>query len=342
MAITLQTLSLIVLSQSYRGGIVNQANRQSVALKTLPFVRGEGQNVAFVPKGTGVTAEMYVEGAPVTTASSDAQVKALLPWASGRANFAVSGLAEACASTSSTPQGNLELWARNMIDGAAALASLLNVQIHTGNGNAPNLVGLATAIGTQNNTYAGIDRSANTYFNPNVFSGSAALTFALIRGDLSAIYVASGMRPDIAFVHPNVYQAIGALFDPQKLYNIPTEKKIVTQGGREVSFEGGPGAISFEGCYFVEDKDCPDGAIEYVNTRHARIEYLPADLSEVPGEQDEAVDMIADDGFGETPLGMRLEMLAKTGDSEQAMMKTYLQLVVDQPNSCGMRTGLAA
>ncbi|KYF87795.1 hypothetical protein BE20_24940 [Sorangium cellulosum] len=344
MADTLQTLALIVLAQNYRGDIVRQVNRQSVALKVLPFVRGEGKNVAFVPEGSGVVAENYAEGADAENFGSDSQVGATLHWAMYRANFHVSGLAEATAATSATPEGNLRLWARNMVNGAAALASLINGAIYTGAGTGTLLTGFDAAIGSASNTYAGIDRSqvANAFFRPNVFApGSAtALTFDLLRSDLSTIYQACGTRPDVAFVHPNVYNKIGALFDAQKFYMVPTQQEIVTSRGK-VSLEGGPGAISFEGCKFIEDKDATDGKIYYVNTNHARIEYLPLDLSTIPGLDDEVMDITADDGFGVTPLGIRLEMLSKTGDSDKAQMKTYLQLVVDRPNACGIRSNIA-
>lgn len=341
MADTVQTLALLVLAQVYRGNIVRQINRQSVALKLLKWVEGAGQNVAFVPKGSGVVAEMYTEGADATNFGSDAQVKALLPWGMARANFHVSGLAEATSASTATPQGNQDIWGANMADGASALSSLVNGQIYTGNGSAPNLVGLDQAIGTANNTYAGIDRTVATYFAPNVFNAAgpaAALSFDLIRSDLAAILVASGRRPDLALVHPNVWRKIAGLFDPQKLFLVQTMDVETARG--KVSLQGGVAAISFDGCYFVEDKDATDGCIYYLATDHVRIEYLPLDLANIPGIDDEILDFVADDGFGITPMGMRLEMLAKTGDSEKAQMKTYLQVVCDRPNSCGKRLNI--
>jgi len=338
MADTLQTLSLLVLAQNYKGGLVRQINRQAVALKCLPFVQGEGKNVAFAPTGTGALAENYAEGADAANFGSDTQVSALLNWGMYRANFHVSGLAEATAATSITPVGNLALWARNMQDGMAALASLINGALYTGAGTGTTIAGFDVAIGTAANTYATVDRTVSTYFAPNVFAPGAptALTFALIRSDLATIYTQSGMRPDVAFCHPNVFNKIAGLFDPLKQYIF----QVVTAKGT-INLDGSAGGLSIDGCMFIEDKDATDGKIYYVNTSHVRMEYLPMNLANIPGMTDEVMDLFVDDGFGVTPLGVRMEMLAKTGDSDKAQMKTYLQLVCDRPNSCGVRSNIA-
>jgi len=338
MADSLQTLSLIVLCQAYKGGLVRQVNRQAVALKCLPFVEGAGLNVAFAPSGSGAVAENFAEGADVANYGSDTQASAILTWGQYRANFHVSGLAAAAAATSPTPEGNMKLWARNMQDSMSTLASLINGAVYTGAGTGTLLVGLDKAIGLANNTYATIDRtvSGNAYFRPNVFATAAPLTFDLIRSDLAAIYIAAGMRPDVAFVHPNVFNKIAALFDGVKQYQF----QVVTARG-PVSLDGSAGALNIDGCMFIEDKDATDGCIYYVNTNHVRVEYLPFDPGTVPGMSDEILDLFVDDGFGTTPLGVRLEMLAKTGDSEKATMKTYLQLVCDRPNACGKRSNIA-
>lgn len=342
MSATPQTLALITLALNYRGEIVKQTNRAAVTLRVIPIVEGGGQAVTFVPEGSGIVAEMYSEGAAVTNYGSDVQGKGLLSWASGRANFSVTGLAQAAAATSGTPTGNVRIWARNMANGASALASLINQEVHSGDGTGTHLTGLAVAIGSASNTYASIDRSnsANAYFRPNVWSTAAPLSFDLIRGDLAAIYVASGRRPDVAIAHPNVIRKIKALSDPLKHLFIPTTPEVVTARG-SVILDPGAGVVFFEGCAFIEDKDAVDGTIAYLSTEHVRLEYLPLDLSTVPGLEDEIADVVADDGLGMVPLGMRLEMLARTGDADNAMMKSYVQLVVDRPNACGYRSNIA-
>lgn len=345
MADVAQTLALVVLAQNYKGDVVRQINRQSVALKVLPFVKGEGKNCAWVPESSGIIAENFSDGADAANFGSDAQASALLNWGLYRSNFHVTGLAMATAATSRTPMGNIALWGRNYVNAGSALANLINAELFTGAGTGTLIAGFDQAIGSVSNTYAGIDRSqvANAYFRPYVVNPGAptALTEDQIRLDLAAIYTQCGMRPDVAFVNPAVLRKIGGLFDGAKRYEMRTDV-VPTRGQRaDVKFEGGVGAIYFDGCWFCEDKDATTGAIYYVNTQHVRLEYLPMDLYEIPGMDDEIVMGMADDGFGMTPLGTRLEMLGKLGDSDRAQMKTYVQLVCDRPNACGKRLNVA-
>jgi hypothetical protein len=51
--------------------------------------------------------------------------------------------------------------------------------------------------------------------------------------------------------------------------------------------------------------------------------------------------MGANDGVESLPLGLQVEMLAKTADVDSAFMKSYIQLKVERPNSCGVRKNVA-
>lgn len=346
MADVLQTSDLIVIAQNYRGDVVRQANRKAVALSLFEWKEGEGNSISLVAEGTGANAETFNEGADAANFGSDKQKAAILPFARYRGNIHISGTARAAARTSRTPLGNVQIWARNIVNASAAVASSMNADVYVGaGGNA--LVGLASAIGDVANTYAGIDRSdsANAYWRPYVVDPgvATALTFDQIRKDLSAIYIASGTKPDVALVHPDVLRAIATLFDPVKWYSyIVQSAELMTAGARgRASFDGGIGAINFDGCNFVEDKDCPSGLIHYVSTPHVRMEYQPIDDSDILGMGDESADVVADDGFGPTPLGLTVEMLGKAGDSDRAMVKGYPQLGVERPNACGTRYHVA-
>src|SRR5262249_51569454 len=80
---------------------------------------------------------------------------------------------------------------------------------------------------------------------------AVALSFAQIRADLAAIKVASGYKPDIAIVSPNVWNKLAALFDPQKFYVVQTNVAPTASG--LVTLDGGVNALKFDGCTFVED-----------------------------------------------------------------------------------------
>lgn len=340
----LQTAALLVLAQNYAGDIVRQINRRSTALALLRKVPGEGKNVAWAAESDGAVSEYYAEGADASNFAADGQASAILPWCMARSNFSVSGLAKAASRSSRTPEGNIELIARDIVNATAALADKINKGIFTGqSGQTPGeIVGLDEAIGLTSNTYATIDRSSgsNAFFRPYVVDpGSAtALTFTQIRTDLAEIMKKSGVKPNIAFVGPTTMTAIAALFDPQKLYTMQTVKVLGADG--MVELEGGVQAIKFDGCYFVEDKDATEGKIYYVNTDAVHIEYLPLD-EPMMGGSDEMMDTQGFDGFDAIPLGMRVEAISRVGDADRAMVKVYPQLVVKRPNKCGVRKNVA-
>ena len=145
-----------------------------------------------------------------------------------------------------------------------------------------------------------------------------------------------GVKPNVALVGPETFNAVGALFDPAKFYMYQTMK--VMSGAGEIELEGGVGAIKFDGCYFVEDKDATEGKIYYINTDTVDVNYLP--LVDIDGD-DESQEAMMTDGVEAIPLGMRVEVLARTGDADKVMLKTYAQLRVRRPNQCGVRKNVA-
>lgn len=340
----LQTEALLILAQNYAGDIVRQINRRSTTLALIRKIAGEGKNVAWAAESDGAVSEYYAEGADASNFAADGQSGAILPWCFVRSNFSVSGFAKAAARTSRTPEGNIELIARDIVNASAALADKINKGIFTGqSGQTPGqIVGLDEAIGLTSNTYATIDRSsgANAFWRPYVADpgSSTALTFTQIRTDLAEIMKKGGVKPNLALVGPGTMNAVAALFDPQKFYMYQTMKVMGAEG--LIELEGGVGAIKFDGCYFVEDKDATEGKIYYVNTDVVHMEYLPLD-EPMMGGSDEMMDTQAYDGFDAIPLGMRVEALARAGDADKAMIKVYPQLVVKRPNQCGVRKNVA-
>lgn len=332
MADTVTTLSLVTLAQEYRGDIVRQINRRTVLLKILPIVAGGGLNVAFGPEGDGQVAENYADGADAANFGGDIQASAVLPWGLYRANVHVSNLAMDAAGASNTPLGNRMLWARNIVNGTAKLATVLNAAMYTGAGTGTTIFGLNGAIGNATNVYGGIDRSVggNAYFRPYVIDPGSltAPTLAQIRTDMAAIYTSSGENPDVAIAGPAVFNKIGSLFDAtrRQVDNIQTAR-----GSLRLDF--GWQALEVDGMVFIKDKDASANQIYYLNTNHVKLQYLPP-----VGQPETPTQMVdADDGFGAVPLGFKYEKLAKLGASERAEITSTLQLVIDRPNSCGMR-----
>lgn len=338
------TQALIVIAQNYAGDIVRQINRTSVLLKLLAptFRPMEGKNAAWVAEGDGAVAESFASGADPGNFGSDSQTPATIPHGRYWAPFHVNGDAMAAAASSRTPAGNIELWKRQMVNGAEKLAKLLNTDLYTGAGG-NDLVGLDAAIGSLVNTYATIDRTDGTkaFWLPSTFAVAAPLTFDLVRGDLAAIKLACGYKPDFAMVSSLTLNKLAALFDPLKQYVFERNVQAVPTASGLIALDGGVGAIRFDGCTFVEDSYCPANTIYYCNSQYMRMEYLDAANSVIPfGGGDTMIGGLTD-GVDTIPLGTMLEVLAKTGDSQKAYLKVYPQLVVERPNAFGKRSNIA-
>lgn len=328
------TLSLVTLAQEFRSDVVRQINRRTATLKMLRIVPGEGKNIAWVPEFDGAFTENYAEGADVSTYGGDAQSSAILTWGLYRSNFAVSNLAMDASSSSSSPDGNRQLWARHLVNGSAKLAAQLNTEIFAGPGTGTRMAGLGVAVDSSG-TYATIDKAVTTDWQSYEVNGSpTAVTFALIREDLRQIYEKCGETPDMAVCTPTVFNKIGALFDA-------TRRQLDSVRGPvgPVKLEFGFQALEVDGTVFFRDKDCTTDSIYYLNSDHVEIQYLPSAsqqlLIEAAGGETHA-----DDGFGSVPLGFKYEMLAKTGPAEKAEILWTGNLVVDRPNTCGKRTAV--
>lgn len=337
MADTKQTAALIVVAQEYRGDIVAQINRRATALRLLRIVPGMGQNVAEVAEGDGAVAESYADGDDASNFGSDAQKAALWKWGLYRANFHITDLARQIAESSPTPTGVRNLLGRNLKNGIRALCDKVNKELHSGTGTNNLIAGFGEAL-KDDNTYAGIDRTSETYWQSNVFDpgASTAPTFAQIRSDLGAIYDASGETPDIAFCSTAVFNTIGNLFTETRRY----VQEVSTARGA-IRLDAGYAGIEIDGCVFVKDKDAIANSIEYVNTNYVEIEYLPLPRSVQAQLDAMGIEMPADDGYGALPLGVWCEQLAKTGSSSKYQCKTTLALKVAKPNACGIRKNVA-
>lgn len=335
MADNVTSLSLVTLAQMFRGDVVRQINRRVVLLKMIRIVAGEGKNLAWAPEADGALAENYSEGADAANFGGDAQASAILTWGLYRSNFHVTNLALDGAASSADPDGNMQLWARQVINASAKLASKLNQECYSGAGTGTTIAGLDVAIGNDANTYATIDRTvgANAYFKPTVVDPGVdtAVTFALIRDDIRKGYEACGENPDLGLCSPSLFNSIGALFD-----NTRRQIQDVTTARGPIRLDFGYQALEVDGTVFVKDKDATAKSLYYINTEHLELQYLPSAEQRMLMEMAE-MEVEADDGFGQVPLGFKYEKLAKTGASEKAEILWTGQLKVDRPNTCVVR-----
>lgn len=332
MSDTPQILSLITLAQEYRGDIVRQINRRVVLLKLLPIIRGSGKNVAWVAESSGQVAENYSEGADTANFGSDAQDPATLSWGLYRAPIHVSKLSMDAARSTSTPMGNQALWARNIVNSAAALAALVEKDMFSGAGTGTLIAGLDVAVAQDTNTYAGLLRTSKTFWKPTVVDPGTLTSpsFALIRSDLGKIYNQCGEQPDLGICSTDVFNAIANLFDPNRRWTV------VNTARGKITLDAGFEGLEIDGCMFVKSKDATANSLYYLNSNHVHIETLPD--ARVPQEILDATS--PDDGYGSVPLDMCFEPLAKTGPSSKGESLCSVQLVVDKPNACGARLNI--
>jgi hypothetical protein len=228
-----------------------------------------------------------------------------------------------------------------MINAATKLASTLNGEAYAGPGTGTRMAGFDFAL-SDSNTYMGIDRTltASAGWRGNVIDPGAPTkpTLDAIRGDINTkIYTASGEQPDLACCSPAVLNRRGSLFNELRRYTDPV-REINTAKGKVV-LDASVGAIEFEGCTFIKDKDATPNEIVYVNSDYVHFEYLPQqDEAEVIEAM--AKDVQLEDGFGPIPLGARFKKLATSGSSEKATMQVFMNLVVEKPNACGVRRNI--
>lgn len=334
-----QTADLVVLAQNYAPQIVDQINRSCMTLRTL---RIEGprpgvQTPAWAVEKDGVAVENHAEDADASSFASDAQDAANLPWGLYWAKFSSSDLAQSQGAAALGPEDNVRLWAHNLVRASAGLASKINQEIHLAGNTGTLIRGFGTAIGDDDNIYAGIDRSqvANAYWRPNIFAPGTPtnLSHAVIRSDLGIIKDRSGLRPDLAYTPTDVMNKMKALFDPQRFFvqNLTTARGPVT-------LDNTVQALLVEGCVFIEEKDAPAGTIEYVNSNVVVVRVLPKPKM---GDNIGFQNIQANDGFGNIPLAFAYSKLAKTGSTEKAIVDAQIQLEVERPNACGVRRNIA-
>lgn len=329
-----QTLTAVAnaLAQTFPNKVRRQVNRMSTFLALATIVKGGGKNVPWDVEGLGAVAENHAEGAAVANYGSDGVAPAVLSWAEYRSNFRVTNTAAAAAASSASPSDLNDLIGRNLFNGAATLASLINAGAFSGAGTGTLLAGLATAI-SDTTTYAGLDVATYPYWKSYLIDPGAltAVSFKQIRTDLATIFTNSGHRPDVAFVTPSVLTQIKGMYDANRQWM----SEVRTPGRGIVTLENAGSVVLVDGCQFIEDKDATANAITYCNLAEMEVEVLPqaVNFADPLGA--------ADDGFNRLMLGFHAFELGRTGSDRKMSIEAKLQLKVMRRNAFGVRLNVA-
>lgn len=329
MADTQQTSALIILAQKYQDEIVKQINRKATTLSLLTHEPGDSSDIRWVTEADGALAAAHAEGSAVADYGSDAQAPAVLNYGMYESPFNVSDEALSRAVANGNPAGNVYLWARNIINSSAKLASELNGDLFGGTVS-NGLVGFDTAIGDTSNIYATINRASASYWRPTVSGASKTkLTIQQVRGDIASIYVASGERPNLMVCHPSVFSRLEQVFDTSRRFTTN-----VSAPGDAFLGELNRPFIMIDGCMAVEDKDgyvsTDTGNIYYLNTNYVKVRTIPY-VATGMGFFQAPVDV------PELKFNFDYKMLPAAAHAQKAMVRVQAQLQVEKPNACGMR-----
>jgi len=198
-------------------------------------------------------------------------------WALYRSCTSIRG--EALSIFISRNASTLPLYCRSIYSSVCELAKIINKDLFTGDGEVQ---------------LKGLDKSLPD--NCHIVS-KTQLCFKDIKSDIRRT------EADLAVVSENTFNRICSLYNPSKEHIFHTVSEFK---GKNI-----PGII-IDGCTIIDDKDCPDNKIYYLDTKKISIKYLIS--HEKLGDESRQM------------LGIHFESLAKLRDADTFMAKIYCQL----------------
>ena len=333
------------LTNRFRPEIESQINRACVLLQVLPKGDGRtGKRLDWVVSfGTAVGAARN-EGASVSgNGNSDDKIPAHLEFGNYDDHFTVTGKAIRAAAAAGNPEQLAGLMEEEVKDCSERLAKGIAVDCYTGSGATNYIHGLTATAGPLAATgeYAGIDRATYPQWASNAYSNGGAvrsLSRDLMRSVRRGIYEASGRKPDLIVCSPGVHEKYGQTFEQQRRY--VTEIKM---RGQTIILDGGYYALEFDGIPVIEDNDCPDNDMLFLNTNFLDIRQLP-DIGEGnPAYAHRDLRGTPEEQFGarDTGISARINMLSRDGDFVRFQMIAYPALRSRRNNVHARLTDLA-
>lgn len=326
------------LSLTFQPKLARQWNRMARTVAMLEAKPGQGKSVNWDVSLSGQTAATYTEGDDVASGELliDAKLPAVLAWGLYRNGFGLTEhQLEAAMNSKDTAEELVQLLEESVFESVAALASKLNVDLFAGVGSGA-LVGLDSALITSS-SYGGIDVGTYPVFASTVNANGGvprALTVDLMNTVESAIFTASGHRPDVIVTTPALHAKYKGLFEPIR--------RVMNDQSYDTSVQDD--MVYFMGIPVIRDKDCPAGKMYFLNRSAMHIAYMPPqNFGDALGFK---VVMGAGSAGGDgeeniSGLPFKISALAKTGTSVKFFTKCTAQLVVRHPNRCAVLKDLA-
>lgn len=328
------------LATIFEEKISQNINRAVVLSQLIPVKDGSGKNLSWTARfGTATPAGAVIaDGADVTVYNSDTKVPATLDYGTYHDAFSITGKARAAAASTANPAELEDLYAEEIEESVTRLASAIGVDLYTGDGSTDTIMGLTATNGplAATGTYANIARATYAQWAGNVDSNGGtprANSFALMRKVRRLVYTASGRKPDLIVCDPVQHEKYGELFGKDRRY-----LQEVYLRGQKITLDGGYQVLEFDGIPVVEDINCPEGKMLFLDTSMLAIRPLPhapdainqgrgmVPLHGTPEEQY---------GEGKNVLTARINPLAITGDAYKFQLILYPQLQAKRCNCLG-------
>lgn len=331
-----------VLQKRFEPDVVSQIQRAAPMLQVLgPNVRDADSHVIqwdvkFGTAGYGSGAAI-TEGADVATFNTDTKVPAVLPFGTYHDAFEITGKALASAVASGNPAVLADLFASEIRDSSNRLAHALATEFYEGNGAGERMTGLLGGAILDSGTYASINRATYSQWRATVRGNGGigrALSFSLLRDTSTRIYKACGLRPNFIVCGPSTHDQYGALFGDQRRYITD----INTPGGM-IKLAGGYRALEFDGVPIMEDVNCPEGKVLFLNLDYLLFRQLPQPgqvATRSAGERPLETAPEQTKGGGPVPVRVRIQPLAITGDKYKFALYSYPQVQVRRPQAFGV------
>lgn len=341
-----------IMSVAHQDDVMKQFTNEAVLANLIPIEDGAGANCAWDVKLDGRTAGgPYAEGAAKSDGDFDThtRIDAVLSWAQYRKGAKVTGLAQAAAGSiggTNLYAGNPDAFVEELLDAAEELAVELAADLYAGNPAASptELAGAAVAIAAGSSAFAGIDPDDHPAWVSGVNSVAVGdLTFSALRTKLfRPVKNATRRLPDFCTVDGATFDILLDKFEA----SAETISEIRTYGRGVVALErlAGARAISLDGVPFVEDPHCTASYIYAWNSAMVRIRQLPpkgitmdparmvrtfAELG-VPVTESDIVARLAERRGRIAPV---IDLMGKSGDSDEAYIKWYGQIVWRRRNA---------
>jgi len=343
----LETLAQVsaALSQTFDEQFVRQYNRLAVAAALIQAERGRGKNAAWDVEFSGAQADAVAEGSDVDEGefTTDEPLPAVLGWSTYRQSFKLSELeVDAAASSVGTPEVLLDMFGERVLNAHHKLCSRINVDIYSATGTnakgVPTLVGLYGGPLEPTGSYATIDRGQFPEWAGNVLANGGVarpLTLDLLAQLEQNVFTACGEPPNIILASAGVVRKYENFFE--------SIRRVVSDGRGPMDFGAGAANLFYKGMPVIRDRNGPPGRLAMLNTNYLRMKYLPhinpGDAvgygeSRLTSSSGGAVTMATD-------IPARIVLLAKTGDSVKASVKTTIQMALKRPNSSGYIADIA-